>query len=936
MTNTYDVFLSHSHADAEIIEMLAEKLEDEAGFKVWLDKWVLIPGGKWQPEMAMGLSEAGSCAVFIGGSTPKGWFEEEIERVIDRQTQDKTFRTIPVLLPGSDSKFVEGFLKNRTWVDYRAGLDDKEAFDRMVAGIKGIAPGRGPEAQKEEISKGKLAEPGPLPSGSHLPFARNAVFTGRQSDLLTLANCLLHNPSGQDVIITQAAAAATGYGGIGKSQLAVEFCYRYGRYFKGVYWIHTDQDILTEISICGKAMNLAPWPETLPDQVNTTLQAWTQNGPRLVILDNAEEPEVIQEWLPRLRKCRVLLTSRRGYWPPDMGLETYPLDTLPRNESLELLRKLAPQLEEITDKELGEVAEHLGDLPLALDLAGRYLARRIRLTPKKYLKELKEKGSSLKHQSFAKEKGYNPTLHETSLAKTFALNWDELDNDLSKQIFKTCGYCAPNTPIPWEILEKTSEEDVDIEMAVSLLEDLGLIQNDDQGPILHPLLCEFAQIRDHEQENLSNLTDVLADLTNGAVNTRYPEKCQPFQPHIPIVARIAEDAEIESAGSAWNAYGRILDVIANHAGAKAAFERALAIDEAVFGPDHPNVGRDVNNLGMVLNALGDHVGAKAAYERVLAIIEKVSGPDHPNIATLVNNLGSVLHDLGDHTGAKAAYDRALAIDEAVFGPDHPNVGRDVNNLGMVLNALGDHAGAKAAFERALAIDEVVFGPDHPNVATNVNNLGLVLQTLGDYAGAKAAFERALAIDEVVFGPDHPNVGRDVNNLGLVLQTLGDYAGAKTAFERALAIDEAVFGPDHPEVATNVNNLGSVLHDLGDHAGAKAAYERALAIDEAVFGPDHPKVGIRVNNLGLVLHDLGDHAGAKAAFERALAIDEAVFGPDHPNVGIRVNNLGLVLQTLGDHAGAKAAFERALAIDEAVFGPDHPNVAIVRGNIDSLD
>jgi tetratricopeptide (TPR) repeat protein len=139
----------------------------------------------------------------------------------------------------------------------------------------------------------------------------------------------------------------------------------------------------------------------------------------------------------------------------------------------------------------------------------------------------------------------------------------------------------------------------------------------------------------------------------------------------------------------------------------------------------PTGGRydGVNNLGLVLKDQGDLAGARDAYERALAIDEAVFGPDHPKVATDVNNLGLVLQDQGDLTGARAAFERALAIDEAVFGPDHPNVARDVNNLGLVLQDQGDLAGARTAYERALAIDEAVFGPDHPEVARDVNNLG---------------------------------------------------------------------------------------------------------------------------------------------------------------------------------------------------------------------
>ena len=82
----------------------------------------------------------------------------------------------------------------------------------------------------------------------------------------------------------------------------------------------------------------------------------------------------------------------------------------------------------------------------------------------------------------------------------------------------------------------------------------------------------------------------------------------------------------------------VLQDLGDLAGARAAFERALAIDETSFGPDHPNVARDVNNLGMVLRALGDLAGARAAFERALAIFERVLGPDHPNTRTVRGNL----------------------------------------------------------------------------------------------------------------------------------------------------------------------------------------------------------------------------------------------------------------------------------------------------------
>jgi hypothetical protein len=139
---TFDVFLSHAHSDAEVVEELGVWLTDEAKLKVWLDKWVLVPGEQWQQGMARGLDQARTCAVCVGVHTPKGWFRKEIERALNRQTRDSTFRVIPVILPGGSYNQVGNFLELRTWVDFKNGIHDRYALHVLISGIKGIAPGR--------------------------------------------------------------------------------------------------------------------------------------------------------------------------------------------------------------------------------------------------------------------------------------------------------------------------------------------------------------------------------------------------------------------------------------------------------------------------------------------------------------------------------------------------------------------------------------------------------------------------------------------------------------------------------------------------------------------------------------------------------------------------------------------------------------------------
>ena len=668
-----------------------------------------------------------------------------------------------------------------------------------------------------------LPDPGPLPPGSRLPFARNTLFTGRVEPLLALARALIPfelEPAGVRAGPALIIQAVQGMGGIGKTQLAVEFAFRYGRFFHGVHWLNAAQpdNLGAEIAECGRAMALSPWPRKQPDQVSLTLQAWHDGKPRLLLLDSLEAIAAARDWLPRLAGggARLLVTARRIGWPADLGLVPLRLAVFSPEESLAFLREYLPE-PRASEAEMKMLAERLGRLPLTLQLAGRYLEQHPRLAVSNYHARLTDIFADPAMKNWRSDLG-DPVGHDLDLAADFALSWQQVQDKPARRLFLLAGYCAPNQPVPCELLEKAGGLDQEAcDDALSLLAGLGLLERDytAEGLAIHPLLAEYARMLPAELRGVDGfdplpaLAGTLARLTHQAIETGLPANFVPLRPHVEAVAPAAETARLGEAGALWNNLGSHLQDVADYAGARTALERALASDETAFGPDHPDVARDANNLGLVLRDLGDLAGAQAALDRALTIDETAFSPAHPNVARDVSNLALVLQDMGDLEGARAACELALDIDQPAFGPDHPRVASDINNLGTVLKVLGDLDGARAAFERALAIDEATFGPDHPNVATGVNNLGNVLHTQGNLDGARAAFERALAVDEAAFGPDHPSVARDVSNLGLVLRDLGDLAGARSAFERALAIDERFLFPDHPDTAGVRGNLASL-------------------------------------------------------------------------------------------------------------------------------
>jgi tetratricopeptide (TPR) repeat protein len=609
--------------------------------------------------------------------------------------------------------------------------------------------------------------PGILPAGSNIPFPRNALFTGREKDFETLTQSLL----GKRPSATLISQAITGMGGIGKTQLAVEFAYRYGYKFAGVHWLNLaePESLDSEIANCGRAMGLTY--DDQREQVANTMKLWQSGGLRLLILDNFEAVDKSSEVLARLQdaQMRLLITSRRKDWPKELGLHRLPLESFSEKESLEFLEKSLDKKESEADRKA--LAKTFGHLPLALKMAAKYI--KVNQMPiKKYLQELNEilADESMNKDWFRELEITSPTRHELSLGGTFQLSWTQVEDEAAQNVFCIAGYCAPNTPIPLEIFTQTLEmDDKQIHKSLYRLNALGLVNVADDTSTIHPLLAAFARSIAQGNDLLEKLAGKLAGLARGA-NDQVDQTGSlgwfvPLRSHIASVGDYSERAGVkEDAAHLFGNLGNYLWKIADYSGAKTFDERALKIEEASFGPDHPQVATIVNNLGLVLKALGDFSGAKTYYERALKIDEASFGPDHPNVAIRVNNLGSVLQDLGDLTGAKTYYERALKIDEASFGPDNPNVAICFNNLGSVLQDLGDLAGAKTYLERALKIWETNLGANHPRVATCVNNLGSVLEALGDLAGAKTYYERALKILRQFLPEGHPNIKTVEDNL----------------------------------------------------------------------------------------------------------------------------------------------------------------------------
>jgi len=890
----YDVFISYSHADrAWVRDWLLPRLRD-AGLTVCIDHEAFDIGVPALVNMENAVAASRHTLLVLTPAWVKSdWtrYEEALNRQLDPSGMLQ--RSIPLL---RRSCKVPARIASLTYADLTGRTPDEGELKRLMAALRSaralpdapLVPLKGDRSRSSKrrstpaaiapdplaaLPLDRVPDVAPLPPGSRMPLRANPLFVGRADDLMALAAALKR---GATTAISP-IAAATGLGGIGKTQLASEFVHRYGQYFAGgVCWLSfaDARAITAEVAACGGplGMDLPGFDDLkLDEQLARVRQEWLRDQPRLLVFDNCEDPALLTEWQPTSGGCRVLLTSRRSHWERALDVHALPLGVLRRPESIALLHKFRPDLP-IDDSDLAAIAEALGDLPLALHLAGSFLEtyQHERFgTPAAYLAQL-HTSTPLVHPSLQGAGAISsPTAHDLHVARTFELSYGRLDatdatDDLARKLLARATHFAAGIAIPRDLLAATLELGDDdaaalqAAQAIQRLLALGLLEQAEEGGLrLHPLLALFARAAATNAGVQAAVERTLLERANELNNAGYPAALLALQPHLRRVTDAALARADEHAADLCNELGSHLHTIGDYAAARSYFERALAIREQVLGPEHPATATSLSNLGVLLQDQGDYAAARPYYERALAIREQVLGPEHPATSISVNTLGYLLQAQGDYEAARPYFERALAIREQVLGANHPYTATSLNNLGMLLDSQGDYAAARPYLERALAIREQVLGPEHPATAFSLNNLGALLQAQGDYAAARPYLERALAIREQVLGATHPDTAFSLNNLGVLLDAQGDYAAARPYYERALAIYEQVLGTEHPDTARSLNNLGMLLHAQGDDAGARPYYERALAICMARLGADHPRTRTVQANLAALDADVGD-------------------------------------------------------------------------------
>ncbi|MEV6960757.1 FxSxx-COOH system tetratricopeptide repeat protein [Streptomyces sp. NPDC051207] len=580
---------------------------------------------------------------------------------------------------------------------------------------------------------------------------RNPHFTGRDATLRELRRRL-----------TSAGEAAIqvvhGMGGVGKTQLAVEYAYRHLSKYRFVAFVDAEDPDLLASQFMPLARELGLVGVDSEQLVPGVYGELRDHRPWLIIFDNGEKPGTLVHALPSgdvARNGHVIVTTRVSGWS-GRG-DVLDLGVFGRQESVDLLVRRVPGT---TAETADRIAEHLGDLPLALEQAAGYMDFH-QTAPEDYLALLTSRLEDMIGQG---ELADRPTVVVATLWQ-LSVGRLERERPQAVRLLELCALLAPE-PIPLDLftggpepLIAAAADPLAWDTTVGTLAGLGLARRENASLVLHRLVqaaIRAAMPADALAASRVRLCRALLAAVPHDVHGD-PDARPRWHALLPHVLAVTRD-DPPAGGAADTAVllrlaSEFLLLIGDFAPALPLCERALALDEALRGRE-AEVGFDLITLAHIHRDLGAPETARPLAERALRLHESRLPAESPAIATDLATLARTLCLLGEHEAALPLAERALRIDEAAYGPDDPYVSFDLIALATVHLDLGDPAAAVPPISRALRIREARYPPDHLYIGYALLLKARALHALDDSSAADFA-RRGAQILRSQLGPTHP-------------------------------------------------------------------------------------------------------------------------------------------------------------------------------------
>ena len=832
-----------------------------------------------------------------------------------------------------------------------AGATETQAVDRLVEGFKGRQPA------DPESGIGVLRYPGgDRPQIQNIP-ARNINFTGRAEDLRELREKLRSRAVAVVLPLT-----IQGLGGVGKTQIALEYAHRFKADYDIIWWMNCGQSQYVDTLLADLGQRLreefnADLPEegSITEVVQKALQLLNEGqvGRRwLLIYDNAEDVDDLKDLLPS-SQGHVLITSRNERltalsWTP------LQIDVFRREESISHLRRRKPA---ISKEEADEVANVLGDMPLAVAAAGALLAE-ADLSVAEYLQKLEQR------PTLTLPAGHPLGDYPPAVAKAWNLSLDQLQGKsaAAARLLEICSVMAPdisldliNTQAMADALrdhDPTISERAMIVRLIRHVDLLALIKLDfnAQQIQVHRVVqaVVYERMADEERAAARRVVHQMmvevrpqGELDDPRTWPRY----RLIWPHLrPSEATLSTEARvrqllIERVRYMWlrgdlnrgrRRAKEIEDSWRIMLSQNPEQEMAQSLQQQLF--------RLQFNLASILRDLAEFQEARAMDEAVLAGQLERLGEEHLHTLQTRCSLASDLRALGE-------YEEALKLDLGTYrswsngyGEEYPGTLAAAHNLALSYLLTGN-------FRRALAQDKLtlerrasVLGPTHPRTLDSGSSVARDLLEAGRYAEAVTRMEAVWGHCRATLGDSDRITLNARLLLGVALRCAGRPEQAERHIEWARTGLTREFGEDSSD--TLACRLSQALNWLATERAlaseralaARTAAEQVLVVYEGRLGRQHPHSLICRLDMSTALCLDHDYTPAETEARSAAEGLQERLGANHPYTLAAKMVLASVLAHQGNLTGARDLENLVVADRERVLGVQHPDTMRCRANL----
>uniref|UniRef100_UPI000832CFD9 FxSxx-COOH system tetratricopeptide repeat protein n=1 Tax=Herbidospora mongoliensis TaxID=688067 RepID=UPI000832CFD9 len=758
---TRDFFIHHADSDVAWAEWIASELEN-AGYGVILTAWDIRPGHNRFDEMDKALSTSRHTLLVL----PVDHDSEVAARTAAHYQglQGKERALIPIRVGDRD---VPPSIASLVAIELGDVTDETEARRRLVEGLADRVD-RVPRAGFPNKSAKQVRFPGTADQVYELRGHRaDPGFTGRDELMAELYRDLRSGRS------ASAIQAITGLGGLGKTQIAIEYADRHGAAYDLVWWVRAEDSATLRGDYVELAKELGLPFDTDDQAIAALRQLLRRRKNWLLIFDNAEDSGELLSLLPEKHTGHVLITSRRPKWP---YVQNRLLDVLPVPAATKYLVQTGGISDAGTAKDL---AEALGCLPLALAQAASVIADSMPAT--EYLDHLHKQSPEL----FAQEAAGN---HQATIASTWRVSFDRLADRSSAAValFRLAAFLGAEaiplhriSPVPGMPIElaETLNDTFKCLRAAQALGEYSLAKTGDGLMSIHRMVQTVTRTELGADEKHWAGIALAAMSTTFPREVREPESwptCETMLAHALASAQHARRLRVGTTETV-----DLLDRIARYLLVRGRLDRAAAVVEDALTTagqlpsDTPEYLRCRNAQGLILHSRGDYHGARQAQEEVYqARVQQLGAHDVDTLRAGLD-LVEAFYRQGHWAQATTMQNELVDAFTAVLGAEHLETVTAVAYQATLLRAAGQYHQARVLEEQVADTRGRLLGDEHPDTLLAIVNLASTLRTQGELSEARTMQEQALDARQRLLGPEHPDTLDAIGNLASTLRTQGE-------------------------------------------------------------------------------------------------------------------------------------------------------------------